>query len=100
MHEVALWFCGDSAAGERASPAAGIEKRIGELINAQRAAVELNGGGMPRKTGAELNPVFPTLDRAGCLFRSLWISALMRTDARTVRKIGARKQFWVWGHSA
>ena len=86
MHEVALWFCGDSAAPAllllRASPAAGIEKRIGELINAQRAAAGLNGGGRPRKTGVELNPVFPTLDRTGCLFRSLWISALMRDGCK------------------
>ena len=47
--------CGDSAAPGalllRASPAAGIEKRIGELINVQRAAVGLNGGGRPRKAG-------------------------------------------------
>lgn len=42
------------------------ERRLGEMIAAQRETVGLNEGGRPTKTGSQQNPVsFPTLAEAG-----------------------------------
>ena len=43
------------------------ERRLGEMIQEQKETVGLNGGGRPKKTGAEEEPVLqqPTLSDAG-----------------------------------